>query len=99
MRSLLALVSMLTLFAGCSSPEDRLSEHQRLAAEYLEAERWEEAKIELWNVIQLEPENGQAHFDMARTLWELREFPESRWQYLETVRVDPANLEARRRRA
>ena len=95
MRVFLALAVATLLLGGCRSPEERLTEHKRLAEAYLENDEWEKAKIELWNVIQLDPEDADAHSKMARTLWELREFPESRWQYMETVRLEPGNLDAR----
>lgn len=95
MRVFLALTLVTVLLGGCRSPEERLAEHRRLAEAYLEEEEWEKAKIELWNVIQLDPDDADAHFEMAGTLWQLREFPEARWQFMETVRLAPGNLEAR----
>jgi Tfp pilus assembly protein PilF len=89
------IAGAVLLVLACQSPEERLAEHVQRAETYYESKEWEEAKIEFLNVLQLDPDNADAHFKMGDTLWELREYAEARWQYKETVRLDPENLEAR----
>jgi tetratricopeptide (TPR) repeat protein len=96
---ILGIVLVACLLGACQSPEERLADHRERAAGYLEAEQLGEAKIELLNVLQLDPDDANAHYDLAETLWKLREYPEARWQFREAVRLDPNNVERRVRAA
>ena len=87
------------LLVACQSAEERLAQHRERAAAYLEAEQLGEAKIELLNVLQLDPDDADAHYDLAETLWKLGDYPEARWQFREAVRLDPNNVERRVRAA
>jgi Tfp pilus assembly protein PilF len=87
------------LLVACQSAEERLAQHRERAAAYLEAEQLGEAKIELLNVLQLDPDDADAHYDLAETLWKLGDYPEARWQFREAVRLDPENVERRVRAA
>jgi tetratricopeptide (TPR) repeat protein len=77
------------LVTACGSEEDRLSEHLRRANEYFETERWNEARIEYWNALKLNPDDADAHFKMAEVLIRLREFRDARWEYQEAIRLAP----------
>lgn len=94
-----AIAGALALALGCQSPEERLSEHLERAEDYFDEELWNEAKIEFLNVLQLDPENAEAHFKMGEILWRLGEFAEGRWQYKEAGRLQSDNLEYRLRLA
>jgi tetratricopeptide (TPR) repeat protein len=78
---------------ACTSKEERLVQHQQRAEAYYEKEQWSEAKIELMNLLQLDPDNAGAHFKMAETLWNLQEYAEAIWQYKEAVRLAPESAE------
>ncbi len=91
----LAALALAALLGGCRSPEERLSEHLERATKYFEEGKWNEAKIEYLNVVQLDPDHAEGHFKLAEVLWKLDNYGEARWQYKEAVRLDPANVPAR----
>ena len=93
LRILLSLLVLVTL--ACTSQEERITQHREAANQYFEAEQWSEAKIEFLNLLQLAPDDAEAHFKMAETLWNLQEFGEALWQYSETARLAPTNVEWR----
>lgn len=95
----LTTLLLLLLPLACDSPEERLGKHIARAEEYVASEQWNEARIEYLNVLQLDPGNAGAHFELGEVLWELEAYGDARWQYKEAVRLDPANVEARLRLA
>ena len=92
-----AIVSCLLLsFAlGCTSKEARIAEQRQTANEFFDKKEWSEAKIAYLNLLQLAPNDAEAHYKMAETLWALQEFGESLWQYKEASRLAPDNVEWR----
>jgi tetratricopeptide (TPR) repeat protein len=95
----LGILLIAAALAACQSPEERLAEHRARAEAYLEAEQLDEAKIELLNILQLDPDDADAHFDLGDTLWKLHDFAEARWQFREATRLDPQDVERRVRLA
>jgi tetratricopeptide (TPR) repeat protein len=98
-RFVIACAVALAALLACQSAEDRLADHMKRAQGYFESESWNEAKIEYMNVLQLDPENADAHFKLGEVLWSLQEYAEARWQYKEAGRIQPDNLEYRLRLA
>ncbi|MFQ5699594.1 MAG: tetratricopeptide repeat protein [Myxococcota bacterium] len=91
----LGIIALVILAVACQSPEEQVQEHWTRAQAYLDEHKLEEAKIELLNILQLDPNDSKAHYQLGETLWELKDFPEARWQYREAVRTDPENIEKR----
>ena len=92
-----ALICMLVLagLAGCTSREARIAEQRKAATEYFDKKEWSEAKIALKNLLKLAPNDAEAHYQMAETLWNLQEYGEALWQYKEASRLAPDNNEWR----
>ncbi len=86
---------LVVLALGCQSQEERLTEYAERANQYIENEEWGEAKIELLNMIQIDPENGEARFKLGDTLLQLKEYGDALWQYREAVRLQPDEFEWR----
>jgi len=92
MRAAVALsVLLLVIAGGCTSREARIAERRKAATEYYEKKEWSEAKIALLNLLKLTPNDGEAHYQMAETLWNLQEYGEALWQYKEASRLQPDN--------
>ncbi len=94
MRKSLILLAIVTV-VGCRSPEERLAEHLERAQTYFDAQKWNEAKIEYLNVVQIAPDHAEGHYKLAEVLWKLESYGEARWQYKEAVRLDAKNVGAR----
>jgi tetratricopeptide (TPR) repeat protein len=99
MKRFAALVSTLLLAAavGCTSKEARIAEQRTAAEAFFEKKEWSEAKIAYMNLLQLAPNDAEAHYKMAETLWNMQEFGEALWQYKEASRLAPDNTEWRMR--
>ena len=92
-----ALICMLLLagLAGCTSREARIAEQRKAADRVLRQEGVERGEDRLKNLLKLAPNDGEAHYQMAETLWNLQEYGESLWQYKEASRLAPDNNEWR----
>ena len=92
-----AILSVLLLAAavGCTSQEARVAEQRKAANEFFDKKEWSEAKIAYMNLLQLAPNDAEAHYKMAETLWAMQEYGEALWQYKEASRLAPENLEWR----
>lgn len=94
MRALPFLCAALLLaVAACTSQEARVAQQRQSANEYFDKKEWSEAKIAYTNLLQLAPNDAEAHYKMAETLWALQEYGEALWQYSEAARLAPDNIE------
>jgi tetratricopeptide (TPR) repeat protein len=92
-RSVLLL--FLLLFAACESDEARIAGHLESGDAYLKEQKWNEAEIEFKNAVQIDPNQGRAHYGLARALVGKQDLRGAYWELEETVRLDAGNLEAR----
>jgi len=95
MRTALTAALAISLLAtlACRSPEDRKAEFESQAQSYFAEEKWSEAKIELMNLLQVDPDDPNAHYKLAESHWNLREFGDALWQYREAARLAPDRAE------
>jgi tetratricopeptide (TPR) repeat protein len=62
---------------------------------YFEEEQYAEAIIEFRSALQLEPNHGGAHYRLAHAYLRTEKVREGFWELRETIRLDPANLDAK----
>ena len=60
---------LLFFLFSCASPQDEAERHYENAKNYFAAQEYEKAKIEFQNVIQLEPDNDKAQFDLGKPMF------------------------------
>ncbi len=89
----LALLGLVWL--GCQEDQSRLTQHLERGDAYLEEEKWAEAIIEYKNVVQLDPNNADAHYGLARAYLNFDKTRDGYWELRETVRLDASNLDAK----
>ncbi len=90
-----ALLAAILVLAACQDEAERLAEHQARAEAYLEEEKYAEAVIEFKNALQVDPNLADAHHGLAKALIGQKRVRQAYWELQETVRLDPANLDAR----
>ena len=88
-----ALILSLSL-AGCGGGEERQEKYLTRAQEHLAAGNYDKARVDVKNVLQINPNNAEAYFLMAEV-----EEQEQNWQFVlgnlnKAIELDPANLEA-----
>jgi protein O-mannosyl-transferase len=75
--------------------EPSLESLQSLARVYLQAEKYAQAELILRRTVQEYPIDSAAHFQLARLLEMSEHFDEARKEYLEGLKSDAANAEAK----
>ncbi len=91
----LVLILAAEMGVGCQSDEAKLAQHLQRGASYLEEEKYAEAIIEYKNVLQIDPNHGEAHWGLARAFLKTKQTRDGFWELRETARLDPDNLEAK----
>jgi len=92
----LTLAAVLAAGAlACKSDEERLAEHLSRGASYREAGELSEAVIEYKNVLQIDPNSAEAHWQLSQVYFEDGRAREAFWELRETVRLDPENIDAK----
>ncbi len=90
---LLAAMAGLLLF-GCGSPQKKKANHEKRAAEYLKEGKLKEAVIELRNVVQLDPKDDTAYYQLGETYLKLKKGREAFQAFSRAVSANPENLKA-----
>ena len=89
---------LVALFAlgvfGCRSDEQAIAEHLERGEGYQKDKKYAEAVIEYKNVLQIDPNHPDAHYQLAKSYLQLGQAREGFWELRETVRLDPKNHEA-----
>ncbi len=93
------LACLVLLAAGCSNPEKAKAEHVARGETFLKERRWQEASIEFRNAIQIDPNLAPAHWGLAQAYEQLGRGAEYIEELQNTVKLDPANVQARLRLA
>jgi tetratricopeptide (TPR) repeat protein len=86
-------------FVSCDrfSPEAKKAKHRERGLAYYEKAQYQEALIELKNVVQLDPKDGDAHYRLALTYLKLGGLPNLQAAFGElskTVELDQSNQDA-----
>ncbi len=87
-------MSGVVLLAGCRSDEQAIADHLKRGEEYQKEKKHAEAIIEYKNVLQIDPNRADAHYELAKAFLQLGQAKEGFWELRETVRLDPKNHEA-----
>lgn len=91
---LLALTTCLVLL-GCQDDATKLKEHMDRGDAYVEQNRLREAIIEYKSALQLDPNDGSAHYKLAHAFLRSQKAREGFWELRETIRLDPSNHDAK----
>ena len=73
-RPFLCALLLVAAAAACTSQEARIAEQRKAANEFFDNKEWSEAKVAYTNLLQLAPNDADAHYKMAETLWALQEY-------------------------
>ena len=93
--ALFGLALLLCLPTGCQDDASKLQEHLARGEEHEKAGRVPEAQIEYRSALQIDPNNADAHYRLARAYLKGRKVREGFWELRETVRLDPKNYPAK----
>src|SRR5919202_1259392 len=97
--SVVLLACFVALAAACTNPEKAKAEYVRRGEAFLKERRWQEASLEFRNAIQIDDNLAAAHWGLAQAYEQLGRGSEYIEELQRTVKLDPANVEARLRLA
>jgi len=91
--NILFVISLVFTIAGCGGAEDRKAAYLEKAEKSLNAGDLEKARIELKNVLQIDPKDARAYFKLGEIFERQKEFRRSFGNYNKAAELDPDNLE------
>lgn len=92
--ALLALLLLAPLLA-CRDEQAQIARHRERAEAYVEQEQWKEAALEYRSILQIDPNDADAHYGLARAFLGQGDGRKAYWELSETVRLDPSNQTAK----
>jgi tetratricopeptide (TPR) repeat protein len=79
---------------SCSSKEDKKAKHLERAKQYIEKNELRKAVIELKNVVQIDPNDDAAYFQLGESHLKLKEVKEAFQSFSRAATINPDNLKA-----
>ena len=94
MKHLLITIITVIALASCGGAEERKSVHLEKAKLSMKIGDLDKARIELKNVLQIDPKDAQAYFLLGNVHELQKKYRKAFENYLNAERLDPDNLEA-----
>ena len=96
LRLALILTLIAALFSACSfDPNVRKQKYFESGQRYFEGAKYPEAAIEYTNAIKIDPNYGEAHYQLAETYIKLQKQQLAYQELTRTVELQPENYQAR----
>jgi tetratricopeptide (TPR) repeat protein len=92
--AVLGALTLAVLLAGCGGKEERLASHMQKGKNYFAEGNLDKARIELKNVLQIDPKHGEAYFVSGQIEEQQRNVQKAYANYQKAVDLDPANVAA-----
>src|SRR5574342_454287 len=98
-RAMLTCMLVTFVSTGCDwySPEAKKAKHRERAISYFEKGQYQEARVEFQNLVQIDPNDADAHYRLALTYLKLGGCPNLQLAASEltrTLELDSTNREA-----
>src|SRR5438132_1236011 len=95
-RLFLVLALMVIVFSGCSrDPNVRKQKYFQSGQRYFQKGKYREAAIEFVNAIKIDPNYGEAHYQLAETSLKLQQAQRAYQELTRTIELQPENYQAR----
>ena len=94
MKHFLITIITMVVLVGCGSAEERKAAYLEKARLSMEAGDLEKTRIELKNVLQIDPKDAQAHFQLGNIFEQQENYRKAFGSYAKAEELDPDNLEA-----
>jgi tetratricopeptide (TPR) repeat protein len=80
---------------GKEDPQARFDTSMKKALEFIEVEKWDEARISLMNAIEAKGDDPNSHYQLAEVFMRLKKIGPAIDQYETTINLDPSHRDAR----
>ncbi|MCA1804765.1 MAG: tetratricopeptide repeat protein [Xanthomonadaceae bacterium] len=87
------------LLFGCGGAEERKAKYLERSKAFIAEEDWDKARVEIRNVLQIDPKTAEAHYLLGQVEEKRQEWRRAYGAYSKAVELDPDNLPARERLA
>ena len=88
------IVAFSAIYGGCSTSEEKKAKHLANARKYVESQEYKKAVIEFKNVIQIDPKDASAHYELGEVYLKLKKGSEAFRSFQKTTEIDPDHLDA-----
>ncbi len=90
------LVSAIAVaLISCGGAEERKVKYLEKGKAYIEEQNFEKAKIEIKNVLQIDPKFAEAHYFMGQINEQEKEYRKAIGNYLKAIELDPEHNDAK----
>lgn len=89
---LILCVALIVTLTSCGGAEERKSVYMEKAKSFMKTENFDKARIELKNVLQIDPKNAEAYFQLGLLLEKKNNLTKAYQNYLKAEELDPYNL-------
>lgn len=93
------LIALCSLTSGCTDSNKLKATHLEKAKEFIEIENFEKARIELKNVLQIDPKTAEAYYLLGKVEEQRNEWQTAIGNYLKAIELNPEILDAQIRLA
>ena len=98
-KKLLAAALAALLVAGCGGAEERKAKYLERGKAFIAEENWDKARVEIKNVLQIDPKSAEAYYLLGRVEEKKQEWAKAYGAYSKAVELDPEMVDARSRLA
>lgn len=98
-KKLLVAALAAALLAGCGGAEERKAKYLERGKAYIAEENWDKARVEIKNVLQIDPKAAEAYYLLGQVEEKRQEWARAFGNYAKAVELDPDLVDARSRLA
>ncbi|MFZ5619796.1 MAG: tetratricopeptide repeat protein [Pseudomonadota bacterium] len=98
-KKLLVAALAAALLAGCGGAEERKAKYLERGKAYIAEENWDKARVEIKNVLQIDPKAAEAYYLLGQVEEKRQEWAKAFGSYAKAVELDPDLVDARSRLA
>lgn len=96
-KKITLVVLISAVLGACGGAEERKQVYLERGKTYLEEENFDKARVEIKNVLQIDPEHAEAYLLLGRIMEKEQEWRKAYGNYTKAVELDPNLLDARMR--
>ena len=85
-------IAFITTLIACGGAEERKSVYMEKAKASIEAGDFNKARIELKNVLQIDPKESEAYYQLGEVYEQQKEYTKAYRHYLKVEELSPENL-------